>query len=105
MNKADNETGLGDVRRTLREYSVLTLTGILDSLYLIIWAAVQWYADYLLSKYHFIGMNAIVQVIVQVLFAFSTIFPLCLFIYRDFRIAWLRVNRQIENEAKRKQRK
>jgi hypothetical protein len=105
MSKADNEIGMGDVKGTLREYVILSLTGILDSVYLIAWVIVQWLVDNILSRYHLIGMDSVLLVIFQILFGFTTVFPLCLFIYRDFRIAWLRVNRQIENETKGSRRK
>jgi hypothetical protein len=105
----ENNTGLkdtqDDVGRSLRDYISLTLTGLINSLYLVLWAAIQWFTNRLLERYTLIGMDAVVLAIFQVLFAITTVIAPCLYIYRDIRIAVLKMNGQIENEVKRSRRK
>jgi hypothetical protein len=79
-----NETSLSDVVPRLRRFLVWTASSLIDTGFLLIWVLVQWFANELIiPRFRLSGIDAIILVIFQVLFATSTLVPVAAYIYVD----------------------
>ena len=93
-----------DLQVDLREHAlsriVWTATNLADAAYLVLWIIVQW----LISRtYDWFPLTDMIDLlnfwIFRFLFAISTLVPVTLFIYKDIRIMYVRVQREINQMA------
>ncbi len=71
---------------------------ILDSILLIVWAAIQYYADHYLSYLNLQGTSLVIQRIIQALLGLVTLSFTAGSVYADIRIMFIRIQREIQKE-------
>lgn len=88
-----------ELKETLRLFVVWGITGLVDSLFLALWVAIQWLVDSnVITPLELSGIDSLVLDGFQVLFAISTLAPVAITIYRDIRIMLIRTQRKIRSE-------
>lgn len=90
-----------EIKPHLQSYVKWTLCVMIDVVYLAIWGLFQYGLSRIISSLNLSGIDAWVFFILQVLSAISTLVPIALFIYRDIRVMWVRVNRDIQKEEQK----
>jgi len=95
-----SETGFwGELKETVRLFTVWAITCFLDSLFLALWVAVQWGVNTkILVPLKLSGIDQWVLLAFQVLFSISTLAPVAITVYRDICIMLLRTQRRIQKE-------
>lgn len=83
------------------EYSVWYVSALLDTVLVVLWVLLQWGVAQILANFKLSGMDALSQFILQALLGLPSFIPLALYIYRDARIMWIRVNRSIKAEKEK----
>jgi hypothetical protein len=91
---------MADMRKEIIDHIkpllVWTVTGLIDSVFIILWVVVQYLTDRLVEPFKLTGINNIQFVIFQILFAISTLLPLLLWIFKDIIIMGIQVQTQIK---------
>jgi hypothetical protein len=67
----------------------------MESLFLVMWAISNVAGNRLVDSLHITGIDAIVLRFLQILFAVSTLAPICISMYMDIRIMIKRASREI----------
>lgn len=80
------------------------VTGLIDTVFLVAWAALQYSFNFIVEKIHLTGVNQFVALTFQFLFAITTLAPPVFWIYKDIRIMLIRTQIEIQ-QAQRKGRK
>jgi hypothetical protein len=94
------ENEWGEVIDTLRVFIIWSITSIIDTSFLALWVAVQWLVgNQVIKPLKLSGIDQIVLIIFQILFAISTLAPVAITIYRDIRIMIIRTQRKIKEEV------
>ena len=75
---------------------------LVDLMFLLVWAGINLPIQWVLKRTQFEGIEAVELVFIQIFIAAFTLYPLALFLYRDFRILLIKSDQEIER-AKREQ--
>lgn len=67
----------------------------IDAVFLILWAATQYYTNKLIQYFQPSGIDVYVFWIFQLMFGASTLAPIAMYIYQSINIIWIRTQRQI----------
>jgi hypothetical protein len=70
-----------------------------DSAFLAIWAVINFGASRLIDRFHLTGVDLIEVRCLQVLFALWTLSPICIWVYRDIRVMFIRAKMEIASVA------
>ena len=96
MRRSKKWAELGD---SLSLYAVWAVSSLVDSAFLALWVTVQWGVNKLVvTPLGLTGIDKLILIVFQILFAVSTLAPVGITIYRDIRIMLLRTNRKIRRE-------
>jgi hypothetical protein len=87
-----------EFRSELTTFAKWFLSGLIDSVFLVLWVFVQWGTQRLITNLALFGIDVWVFSLFQILFAVSTVAPVVLYIYADIRIMALRMQRRIRRE-------
>jgi hypothetical protein len=79
-----------EITGKFRHFILFAITGILDSLYLLIWAFFQWLFEKFLTIFNLSGFDAFFIVVLKILFAISSLVPIVIFMYHDNRKLWIK---------------
>jgi hypothetical protein len=71
------------------------ISGVIDSVFLIIWVVTQWGTNNIISNLSLSGVDKWVLITFQILFSISTLAPVIVYIYVDINIMILRAQRRI----------
>jgi len=85
---------------SISEFAKFAITGLIDALFLIFWVILQWFVQLVIGYLKLTNFDFYLVEIFRCLFAISTLIPITIFIYRDIRIMWIRVNKEILNVTK-----
>jgi hypothetical protein len=98
-----SQPAAGNYRAKLTEMGHHLLCVFVDSLFLVFWTVpnvyLGVYLGYLIDKFHLNGIDGAVFFCLRILFAFATLAPVSIFIYKDIRIMVIRANQDIEIAA------
>jgi hypothetical protein len=75
---------------------------LVDVMFLALWAGINLPIQWGLKRVQFEGIEAVELVLLQLFIALFTVYPLALFLYRDFRILLIKSDQEIER-ARREQ--
>lgn len=81
---------------------VWSLTSIIDGIFLIGWAILQYFTDVILNRIPLVGISQLIFLSFQILFAIATLLPVIIFIQKDARIMWKRSEQEIAEVKKGK---
>jgi hypothetical protein len=73
-------------------YAKIMASVVIDSVFLLIWAAMQWGVHFVLRRLSLVGVDQFVLATIQLVVAVSTLAPIALFILRDLAIIVLRIS-------------
>ena len=96
MNEIATET-----RMRLSTIIKWILSGFIDSIFLVFWVLIQWVTQRVLANLELTGIDRIVFVVFQILFAISTLAPVVIFMYSDIVTMVIRARLQIRTEKQR----
>jgi len=101
-----------DLSRQLRTFIIWILSGWMEGGFLIVSAITQSVVDLLIKIFHLSGFNSWLLDVFQILFAIFTLLSLMRYLislvidmYGDVHVRWLRVQRRIRQESKRRKRR
>ncbi len=77
------------------------LSGIIDSVFLVLWVFVQWGTQKLIHNLSLSGIDYWMFLSFQVIFAISTLAPVIIYIYTDIRIMIIKGQKRIQSELDR----
>ena len=72
-----------DLRDRLEIFVIQFLSSLIDSIFLVLWAGLQWLVHDLMKRFHLAGIESWVLVALQVAFAVATFIPVAIFVYVD----------------------
>ena len=87
-----------DITKTLKNFAILMVTGVIDTIFLIAWVFSQFVASKVFTILELNNLNRFFYYVFQILFAISTLIPIVLVIYRDVRVMFIRTQREIATE-------
>ena len=87
-----------ELKSTIMLFIIWAVTSICSSLFLALWVIFQWLVSVVTTNFILTGIDKGVLCVFQVLFAISTLTPVCVTIYRDIRITLLQTHRKIHHE-------
>lgn len=88
-----------ELKETIKTVCFWAIVSFFDSLFLAIWVIIQWFVnDNIIKPLNLSGINNVVLIIFQVMFAISTLSPVAITIYRNISIIMVRTQRKIINE-------
>jgi ABC-type transport system involved in Fe-S cluster assembly fused permease/ATPase subunit len=90
---------LDEVKSEFLIFSKWFISGLIDSVFLILWVCIQWGAQKIISRLELIGVSQIVFNAFQILFALSTLLPVIIYFYVDTRVMLLRAKKRIHHET------
>lgn len=100
MTTSNGESSLKDLGQKINDFANLTISSLIDAIFLVIWVLAQWLLSSILKNFELSGFDQLVLSVFQALFAFSTLAPIVVYIYRDIRIVISRAQRIIDKEEK-----
>ena len=89
------EKELNEIKTETFTFLRWIISGVIDSVFLIIWVVSQWGTNSIISNLGLSGIDEWVLITFQILFAVSTLAPVIVYIYVDVRIMILRAQRRI----------
>lgn len=90
-----------DVASEARFFAKCSVCILIDTLYLALWALVQWLIGKLIVYLGLSGVDSRTLLVFEYLFAFSTVAPIVVFFVVDITIMVLRAWRAVKAEYKR----
>ncbi len=82
----------------LKTFSIWIVSSIIDGIFLALWVLVQWAVNKFIENLELSGIDVWVFHGFQFLLAITTLAPVVLYVYRDVRVKWLRVQKIIRLE-------
>jgi hypothetical protein len=76
------------------------VSGLIDSVFLAFWAFVQYTTNGVIGNIQLFGIDQVVFIIFQWLFAISTLAPIAIYVYVDIRVMLIRAKKRIGREEK-----
>jgi hypothetical protein len=93
---------VNNIKNRLKEESkeriAVSLALVMDTIFLIFWALVQWITSKFFENFKLTGIDQILLTTFQVIFSLSTIVPVVIYIWTDIRIVFIRAQGKIQNE-------
>lgn len=90
---------VGVLRGKATEMSVHLGSAILDAVFLGLWAAPNVGVERVITRLNVAGIDLVILRCMQALFGISTLAPICIWIYKDIRIMWLRANHAVDSAS------
>lgn len=81
-----------------KEFGELLFSFLLDSIFIAIWGLGQWAVDALMNTATFNEIDAWMLNGFQIVLAIASFFPVAMLTYRDIRILWIKIVKQIDEE-------
>lgn len=102
MNKTSDDSGLLTyVRNRIKTVSIHIFSIVIDSIFLSIWVVLQYGVNQLvLNNFFLSGIDKWMLLSFQIIFSFSTIIPILIFLYVDLRVMLIKAQRQIDDEIR-----
>lgn len=91
----DNKQYLGD---RLITYVVYFATLLIDGAFLVAWAVVQKLLDIIIAALTLYGISAFTAILLQVIFAFTTVAPILIYVVKDTSLMARRAIRQLKED-------
>lgn len=95
----DLEPDWDEIPKRFRIYGIWAASGLIDTIFLVLWVLAQWVASWLISHFELVGVDLVVKSIFQLIFAVSTVVPIVIHTYADIRIMIIQMKRRIERET------
>jgi ABC-type transport system involved in Fe-S cluster assembly fused permease/ATPase subunit len=86
---------LNEIKTEIFTFLRWIISGVMDSVFLIIWVVTQWATNNIINNLNLSGIDKWVLITFQILFAVSTLAPVIVYIYVDIRIMILRAQHRI----------
>lgn len=102
VRNAQVEGQWGELGAELGVFVRWAISVLFDSVFLVIWVFVQWATQRIIAGLQLSGIDVWVFNSFQILFAFSTVIPIVVYVYVDIRIMLLRAQSRIQQEIKRR---
>lgn len=93
---------LGDLASRSWRFAFYALSGIIDVVFLTIWAALQWLAKDLVGRFPLEGLDQAFLVVYQVVFAVVTFVPVLAYVVVDFFSVYQRVRHELKTRQRRR---
>lgn len=84
-----------EVKTELQVFSRWFASALIDSAFLTLWALMQWGINRVFGNVQLSGIDQVVFIIFQWLFAVSTLAPVAIYIYVDIRVMLIRAKKRI----------
>lgn len=94
-------TEWNELRSELRLFFKWTVSGIIDSAFLILWVFVQWGNQKLIANLQLSGIDKWQLISFQILFAISTLASVVIYIVTDISVMVIQARKRIKKEMDR----
>lgn len=94
-------TEWNELKSELRLFFKWTVSGIIDSAFLVLWVFVQWGNQKLIANLQLSGIDKWQLFAFQILFAVSTLASVIIYIFTDVSIMVIQAKRRIRKELDR----
>jgi len=94
---------IDDIEMPLKFFAILSLDTLFNSIFLAIWAIIQFILNYVLGLLQLEGFDGSIIRLAQIVFAVTTFIPILMYYYMGLRVGWIRIHQRIDRERRKRE--